>query len=71
MTKYAVAHMDFFNNILVCKIVEVEDNQSWKDALAKAMNLKDSSELEIDDFIETAKEDAFNQDWLFDVVKIN
>ncbi len=62
---FIVAFTNFFDNDLKIKIVKAKD---WKAAIKDAFNL----EFESDD-LETAKEDAFNQDVLFEVkeVKIN
>lgn len=62
MNKYAVAFVDFFENDLQIKIVEAID---WKQALIKAFGIVFTSET-----LEKAKEEAFNQDCLFDVKEI-
>lgn len=62
---FIVAYINFFDHDLKIKIVEAKD---WKGAIKKAFDL----EFESDD-LEGAKEDAYNQDRLFEVkeVKIN
>ncbi len=62
--KYAVAHMNFYDNDLQIKIVT---GDSWRDALIKAfpkMKWLKSNDLE------DAREEAFNSDMLFAVEEI-
>jgi hypothetical protein len=63
--KFAVAVIEFFSSEL---IIEFHEGTSWKDALMK--HSKVSAGYELDDFIETAKQDAFDGDWRFDVKEI-
>lgn len=63
MKKYAVAFVNFFDNDLKIKIVGAED---WRQALNKAFGPK---YLKSDNLVD-AKEEAFNQDWLFGVVEL-
>lgn len=67
---YAVSYMDFFNNNL---ITEIHQANCWQDALMMHSNVVQCGEFEatiMTQDIEDAKEDAFNGDWLFDVVEV-
>jgi len=66
MKKYAVSYMDFFDNDLTTRIVEVDGD--WKDALKEAFP-RTSNDIHGDE-IEEVKDNAFDQDWLFEVVEI-
>lgn len=64
MKKFAVAFVDFaFKNDLQIKFVEAED---WRQALNKTFGPRYLESESLED----AKEEAFNQDWLFDVKEI-
>lgn len=67
---FAVSYMDFFNNNLITELHYADD---WQDALS--LHTKVVTDSEYMEFInavdmEEAKEDAFNGDWLFDVVEV-
>lgn len=64
MKEYAVGQMCYHVNNLVVKTVKAE---TWKGALAMAFP---GYEEGLSDDLETAKEEAFSVDWLFDVVEI-
>jgi hypothetical protein len=67
MKKWAVSYLNFFDNEfeLLLKVVEAE---SERDALEAAFpGLAENVRW---DNLETAKDDAFNQDWLFEIVEI-
>jgi len=66
MTRHAVAYTDFYNNDLQIKIVEAS---SWRKALVKAFPVM--GDFILDDDLEKAREDMFNSDVQFNVVKIN
>lgn len=73
MKKYAVSYINFFDNILTTKIIEIDGD--WKDALKQLFFQDYGNELfEGDELfkvdIEKAKEIAFDCDFLFDVVEI-
>lgn len=59
---FVVTYLNFYDNDLKIKIVKAKD---WKEAIKEAFDL----EFESDD-LEGAKEDAFNQDVLFEVLEI-
>ena len=63
MKKYAVSYINFFNNNLITKIVDVDGD--WKVAIEAA--IPDTAAY-LDDDIENAKCQAFDSDWLFDVI---
>lgn len=63
MARYAVGHIDFYNNDLTIEIVQVT---TWKDALAQHSKCKDQME-ELPDDLPEAKQEFFNQDSMFDV----
>jgi len=65
MKRYAVAHMNLFDNDLKIRIVEASD---WRDALIKAFPTMDWIDREHN--LEESKEFAFNSDDLFDVVVV-
>ena len=65
MKKYAVGSLNFFDNELKIEIVETD---SWKEALSKHSDFGDVSWLADD--METAKADAFDGDYAFDVVEL-
>lgn len=67
MKKYAVAHLNFFDNDLRIKIVEALD---WREALIKAFHVMEWVKGAYDWGLEDAKAQAFGQDVLFDVVEI-
>lgn len=67
MKKFAVAWVDEFDHDLQLYLVEATD---WRDALEKAKpgyveNVKDC------ETIEAAKQEAFNQEWNFNVIEIS
>lgn len=68
MKKYAISFIDFHENDLIIKVVETDG--SWKDALVKSQFVDDENAETLDDDMKNAKEQAFNQDWLFEVVEI-
>lgn len=67
--KYAVAYMNFSDNDLQIKIVNAPD---WKSAAGAAFPERIDLDVteSLPDNLEAAKEEAFDQDWLFDVVEI-
>lgn len=70
MKKFAVAYMNFSDNDLTVKVIKAE---SWKEALENRLSelYPDSEDCyEFSDNIEVEKEEAFNQDWLFDVTEV-
>jgi len=64
MKQFAVAYMNFFSSSLS---ITFQQGETWKDALSAVISF-DANDLSDD--IEIAKEDAFNQDWLFDVKEL-
>ena len=67
---YAVSYMDFFNNDLIIEFYRAPD---WQTALA--LHTKTVTDVEYMEHLygmsmEDAKEEAFNGDWLFDVVEV-
>lgn len=71
MAKYAVGYMNFFDNDLKVDIIEAGN---WKEALSKHSSLakytfEESVGFLSDDF-ETAKDEAIDVDFLFDIVEI-
>lgn len=74
MKKYAVGWINFFDNDLQIKIVEIEEsgNKSydWRDALEAAFPGYAENVAFAGDNMDLAKEEAFNQEWLFDVKEI-
>ena len=68
MKKYAVAFISFIENDLQIEIVLTDG--SWKDALVDSQFIDKDICDTLDDFIETAKQQAFDQDWLFEVKEI-
>ena len=60
---YAVAYVNFYDNDLQLKTVDVPSTD-WKVALEAAFP---GHAEHISDDLEEAKNDAFNQDWLFAV----
>lgn len=65
MPKFAVAHTNLYENTTVVEIVKAN---SWHEALEEAFPGYVEN-LNIDN-MEDAKEEAFNQDWMFDVKEI-
>lgn len=68
MKKFAVGHIDWFDNNLIIEIIEAED---WKSALMK--HSKIASDWEVDYFGETleeAKSNAFDSDMMIDVIEL-
>ena len=66
MKNFAVAYMNFFDSDLKLKTAWAA---GWKEALKGAFPDEHENVRNIDS-IEEAKEEAFNQDWLFDVIEI-
>ena len=64
--EYNTAALSFFDNELEVKIVEAS---SWKEALSKNPLFKDGTSWLSND-IEIAKDEAFDVDIIFTVVKI-
>ena len=62
---FAVARISFFDNELKVKVVSAPN---WRDALIGAFNVGDYDNFP--DTIKEAKEAAFNNDWMFDVVEV-
>lgn len=67
---FAVSYIDFFNNELV---TEFHRAANWQTALC--LHTKVVNDAEYMDWlcgldIEDAKEEAFNGDWMFDVVEV-
>lgn len=70
MKKFAVGYIDFYDNELIIEIIEAED---WYAALSSHTKLKSMNEDECylpSDSLETAKDIAFNSDFMIDVVEI-
>lgn len=68
MKKFAVGHIDWFDNNLIIEIVEAED---WRSALLK--HSKIDSSWASDYFgktLEDAKANAFDSDMMIDVIEI-
>jgi hypothetical protein len=61
MKRYAVATINFFDNILK---IEFTEANTWKEALDICYHLDG---YYLPDDIEEAKAEAFNGDWMFDV----
>ena len=61
--KYAVAHIDLFEHDLKIEIVEASN---WKEALEIFV----SNVNDLPDDLKEAKEEAFNQDWMFAVKEV-
>jgi diacylglycerol kinase family enzyme len=66
---YAVAFMNFDDNLLDIRIVKTPG--SWKEALLMSKFIDGETADTLDDSIETAQEQAFDQDWMFDVKEVN
>lgn len=66
MKRYAVALVSLVDNVLELKVVIAKDG--WRNALAAAFPSY-GGYLESES-LTAAQEEAFNQDWLFDVVEI-
>lgn len=68
MSKWAIAHISFYDNELRIEIVE---SDSWHGALSQHSQLRDGDTDYIDyTSLETAKKSAFDQDAMVDVIKI-
>lgn len=73
MPRYAVGYTNAFDNILTVKIVEAID---WRTALIDSGLLGRDKEgaantvASLPEGMEEAKEEAFNQDWQFDVIEV-
>lgn len=67
--KYVVAYLSFFDNDLQVKVVNAEN---WWIALEAAFPGKLEHLGDVMDVgtLEDAKEEAFNQDWLFTVCEV-
>ena len=52
----AVAAISFFDNVILQKIVEVEDNATWKEALSKAI---------VDGLFGEVTSDENRNEWIF------
>jgi len=61
--QYAVTYMSLFDHNMETQIVEADD---WKEAFNAALP---EVFLEAED-LEDAKDEAFNQDWVFEVVPV-
>ena len=64
MKRFAVSHIHLMDNDLKSELIEAD---FWYEALC--IYLDYDPELDIKD-IEKAKSEAFDQDWLFDVLEI-
>lgn len=67
--KFAVAHVDFYDNDLIIEIIYAED---WKEALFKHSKLK-SDDWDLPPFgdtLEEAKKYSFNCDMMIDVIEL-
>lgn len=70
MKKFAVGYIDFYDNELTIEIIEAED---WYTALNSHTKLKSMNEDECylsSDSLEAAKDIAFNNDFMIDVVEV-
>ena len=69
MSKFAVAHIDFFDNDLIIEIVEAND---WFDAIwhHSKMQLEDNEPWLPNTSLEDAKNKAFNCDRMIDVIEL-
>lgn len=68
---YAVSYVDFFNNNLT---TELHRAVCWQDALMMHSQVAQCGEFEahiMTQEMDEAKEEAFNGDWLFDVVEVS
>lgn len=65
MKKWAIAYINFFDNNVVVKVVEVDGN--WKDALEVAFP---GYAEHVSDDLDEAKSMAFDQEWGFDITEI-
>jgi len=63
--KYAVAYVNFFDNDLQLRVVKA---RGWKQAVSRAF---DCAQHLTSETLDEAKEEAFNQDWLFNVLEID
>ena len=70
MKKFAVAYINFFDNELSVVIIEANN---WRDALSERMRqlYPDSEPLSLSGSIKDEQQNAFDEDWLFDVTEIN
>jgi len=66
MKNFAVASVSFLDNDLTLKVTKATD---WRDAFRKTFP-GESEYLPSELSLEEAKEEAFNQDWLFNVIEI-
>jgi len=67
MKRFTVAYMNFSNNDLELKVVTAVD---WWEALKKAFDVDGNLPESLSGDIDGAKEEAYNQDWLFNVIEI-
>lgn len=67
MEIWACAFVNLFDNNAVIKQVSVEKGSTWRDAMEKAFP---GYVDHVSEDIDKAKEDAFDQEWLFDAIKI-
>lgn len=67
MKKFAVGYIDFYDNELTIEIIEAED---WYTALNSHTKLKSDECYLSSDSLEAAKDIAFNDDFMIDVVEI-
>jgi len=69
MSKFAVGHIDYFNNNLIIEIIKAEN---WKDALFKHSKLisENWDQSWFGETLEEAKNKAFDCDMMIDVIEI-
>ena len=70
--KYAVAGINFFDNVL---IIEIIDAENWKEALAKhPLHKRETEDIGdvswLPDDMEEAKIESFNADQMFDIIEV-
>lgn len=67
MRKFAVGYLSAFEDELKIEIVFAAD---WRDALVKSKFIDEEVLNSLPDDLADAKQEAFNQDWNFDVKEI-
>jgi hypothetical protein len=66
MSKFAVTYMNYFDNVMITKIVEAK---TWMEALQTAFGIYECIK-EVGDDQTNGQQAAFDQDWNFNVVEI-
>ena len=67
MKKFAVSHIDWYDYVLVTKIVEAQD---WKSALSIIWKEKLGEEYPMPESLEECRQAAFDVDSMIEVVEV-